>query len=71
VIADYGVIVTHVRERFCFARPDQDVADLLGASDEDPVLRITRTAYCMNNTPIEYRVSHYLSRNFNYEIEIS
>jgi GntR family transcriptional regulator len=24
VIADYGVIVTHVRERFCFARPDQD-----------------------------------------------
>jgi GntR family transcriptional regulator len=70
LLADYGIIVTSARERLSLANASKDIMEELGAPEGDAILRLTRVAYCMERTPVEHRVSHYLANGFNYDIEI-
>ncbi len=71
LLADYGLIVTHARERLAFARLEDEVAVQLAASSEEPALLVTRLAYCMDKTPVEYRETYYLGFSLNYEVDIN
>ena len=70
LLADYGIIVTSARERLSLTTTSRDIMEDLGAEEGGAVFQLTRIAYCMEKTPVEHRVSHYLATGFNYDIEI-
>ena len=66
----YGVLVTRTDDRLSAVAADAHTADVLGLSPGAPLLRIDRTAYGLDDRPVEWRVSlchlagaHYLARN--------
>jgi GntR family transcriptional regulator len=65
----YGVLVTHTEERLTAVPADSKAAGELSIPSGTPLLRIERTAFTIENRPVEWRVSlchlrgsHYLAR---------
>lgn len=65
----YGVLVTHTEERLTAIAADPKAAGELKVPVGTPLLKIERTAFTIDNRPVEWRVSlchlkgaHYLAR---------
>ena len=66
----YGVLVTRTDDRLSAVAAEEETAAVLGVAPGTPLLRIDRTAFGLDDTPVEWRVSlchlagaHYLARS--------
>ena len=64
--ARYRINVIRISERLSAAMPTATVAAILGMSVTTPALVIRRVAYTYNDTPVEYRVSWFDTREHEY-----
>ena len=53
----YGVLVTRTDDRLSAVAAEEETAAVLGVAPGTPLLRIDRTAYGLDGTPVEWRVS--------------
>jgi GntR family transcriptional regulator len=53
----FGITVTHARERARAVASDRTAARVLGLTVGTPVLQVRRTALTFGGRPVEYRVS--------------
>ena len=65
----YGVLVTHTEERVTAVLADARAAEQLNIAQGTPLARIERTAFTLDDRPVEWRVSlcyleraHYMAR---------
>ncbi len=61
-----GINVIRVDERIHAAVAKPGIARSLKVAPGTPVLRVERTAYTYNNTPVEYRVRHFSGDAYCY-----
>lgn len=54
---EFGITVTHARERARAVAADRSVARTLGVAAGTPVMQVRRTALTFGDRPVEYRVS--------------
>ena len=62
----YGINVIRISERLAAAKPQPQIAGLLGIRHGVPALVIKRVAYTYHDTPVEYRVSWVNTENHEY-----
>jgi GntR family transcriptional regulator len=67
---EYGILVMRTDDRLSAIAADAEMATALAIPPGTPLLRIARTAFALDDTPVEWRVSlchldraHYLARN--------
>lgn len=61
IYSEHGVLVTRTEERLSAGIADAATAEHFAIAAGQPVLKIERLAYALNNMPIEWRTSAYLS----------
>lgn len=61
LFSEHGVLVTRADERVSAGSADAQMAEQLEITPGQPVLKIERLAYALNNQPIEWRRSAYIA----------
>jgi len=62
----YGILVTRTEERLTAVGADARAAAELGVAVGTPLLRIERTAFTIDDRPVEWRVSHCHLKGVHY-----
>lgn len=62
----FGINVASTDERLRVARASDSESTLLGLPEGDPVLEIERIAYSINLKPVEYRLTHVNTQDYEY-----
>lgn len=62
----FGINVIRIDERVRAAKPPASTAKLLGLSADDPILEVRRIAYSFHRQPVEWRISHINTRDYEY-----
>lgn len=63
---EFGITVTHARERARAVAADRTVARMLGVTPGAPVMQVRRTALTFGERPVEYRVSTIHTAHHEY-----
>ncbi len=67
----YGISVTRAIERLCAVAAQGEVARHLVLAPGTPLLCIQRTAYTLNSSPVELRLSHCNTQDHHYLSELT
>lgn len=67
----YGVTIARAVERLAAVAADAREAKLLAIDPGEPLLEIDRTAFALDGTPVEWRVSRCLTSHHHYLSELN